>query len=183
MVLVLYKSDYGSSKEYADAFAARCETTAATWTDSGSVRALLADASGADSLSPVVVFSYIHGPKVPGVDAAIAAWKQGRPTALCIVGMTLLDKARSDDALANQTGEDITRFYLPGRMNYSELSTAHTAVMSGIVNAIRMKPKSLRSANDQSMIDMFKKDLDRVDLSELDPVYAWAESKESSRGL
>lgn len=169
MVQVLYQSHYGSSKEYADAFAQHYSTEATTWTDLRTLRPELGARAGA-----VVVFSYVHGPRVPGVEAAIAAWKAGRPTALCIVGMTLVDKARADDAFANQVGEEITRFYLPGRLNYSQLSTAHSAVMKGIIQATKLKPRSKRSDNDQAMIDAYKHDINRVELSELDPVIAWA---------
>lgn len=170
MVQVLYQSHYGSSKQYADAFAQHVGTIASSWNDTRALRPELDAEQG-----PVVVFSYIHGPRVPGVEAAIVAWKAGRPTALCVVGMTLVNKARRDDALANQVGEDITRFYLPGRLNYSELTTAHATVMKGIIQAIKLKPRSLRSENDQAMIDAYKQDIDRVDLAELDPVIAWAQ--------
>lgn len=171
MVQVLYQSHYGSSKQYADAFAQLFDVTASTWDNTRELRPVLEAVQ-----RPVVVFSYIHGPRVPGVEAAIAAWKAGRPTALCVVGMTLVDKARKDDALANQVGEDVTRFYLPGRLNYSELNTAHATVMKGIIQAIKLKPRSMRSENDQAMIDAYKHDIDRVDLTELDPVIAWAQS-------
>ena len=170
MVQVLYQSHYGSSKQYAEAFAQLFDVAANTWEDMRTLRPELEAVQG-----PVVVFSYIHGPRVPGVEAAIAAWKADRPTALCVVGMTLVDKARKDDALANQVGEDVTRFYLPGRLNYSELTTAHATVMKGIIQAIKLKPRSLRSENDQAMIDAYKHDIDRVDLAELDPVIAWAQ--------
>lgn len=60
-------------------------------------------------------------------------------------------------------------------MNYSELDTAHATVMKGIIQAVKLKPRSLRSENDQAMIDAYKHDIDRVDLAELDPVIAWAQ--------
>ena len=91
--------------------------------------------------------------------------------------MTLIQKARKDDSLAAQVGDDIVRFYLPGRLNYSELSSAHMTVMRGIIQALKLKPRALRSDNDQSMIDSFKKDIDRVDLNELEPVVAWVKGE------
>lgn len=50
-------------------------------------------------------------------------------------------------------------------------------VMRGIIQALKLKPRALRSDNDQSMIDSFKKDIDRVDLNELEPVVAWAKGE------
>ena len=173
MVQVLYQSQYGSSKEYADAFAQQCGVDAMTWTDLRTLRPQLAAGAG-----PVVVFSYVHGPRVPGAEGAIAAWKEGRPTAICFVGMILVDKARADDGFANQVGEGIKRFYLPGRLNYSELNTAHATVMKGIIQVIKLKPRPMRSENDQAMIDSYKHDVNRVDVSELAPVLAWANRRE-----
>lgn len=172
MVQVLYQSQYGSSKQYAEAFAALLDVAPATWDDSLALQTELEAGEG-----PVVVFSYIHGPRVPGAEAALAAHKAGRPTAICCVGMTLIQKARKDDSLAAQVGDDIVRFYLPGRLNYSELSSAHMTVMRGIIQALKLKPRALRSDNDQTMIDSFKKDIDRVDLNELEPVVAWAKGE------
>ena len=45
----------------------------------------------------------------------------------------------------------MARFYLPGRINYSELSGAHKAVMAGIVGALRLELR--KSGNERNMID------------------------------
>lgn len=59
----------------------------------------------------------------------------------------------------------MARFYVPGRMNYSELSGARKTLMAGIIGALRLKPR--KSANERNMIDTYGKDVDRVDLSAL----------------
>ena len=68
MVQVLYQSQYGSSKQYAEAFAALLDIAPATWDDSFALQTELEAGEG-----PVVVFSYIHGPRVPGVKAKACA--------------------------------------------------------------------------------------------------------------
>ena len=62
----------------------------------------------------------------------------------------------------------------PGRMNYSELSSQHKAVMKGLITALRMKPG--KTANERNMIDTYGRDVDRVDLSRLDPIVEWIEA-------
>ncbi|MDO5374560.1 MAG: hypothetical protein Q4F10_14015, partial [Corynebacterium glutamicum] len=59
-----------------------------------------------------------------------------------------------------------------GRLNYSELSTAHRTTMWTIVKMLKAKP--LKNDNDKMMINTFDTDVDRVDESRLDAVEEWA---------
>ena len=117
MTSVFYATFYGSTRQYAEALAGRLGTVA---------RELPAtlDAAG----GPVVVLSPVHGPSHPGVRFIKSLPAIDRPLALVTVGMTPVDAARHDDAsgplLGDRAGQ-VTRFYLPGRLNYSELTTAH----------------------------------------------------------
>ena len=99
-----------------------------------------------------------------------------RPLALVTVGMTLVDVARHDDAPGTLLGDragQVTRFYLPGRLNYSELTTTHRWTMKALVGALRLKRE--RTENEQALVDSYGQDIDRVDLTLLDPVVQWAQ--------
>lgn len=165
MTSVFYTTFYGSTRQYAEALAARLGTVA---------RELPAtlDATG----GPVVVLSPVHGPSHPGVHFIKSLPAIDRPLALVTVGMTLVDVARLDDAsgplLGDRAGQ-VTRFYLPGRLNYSELTTAHRWAMKALVGALRLKRQ--RTENEQAMVDSYGRDTDRVDLTLLDPVVEWAQ--------
>ena len=96
--------------------------------------------------------------------------------ALVTVGMTPVDAARHDDASAALLGDragHVTRFYLPGRLKYSELTTAHRWAMKALVGALRLKRE--RTENEQAMVDSYGRDTDRVDLTLLDPIVEWAQ--------
>lgn len=90
--------------------------------------------------------------------------------------MTLVDVARHDDAsgalLGDRAGQ-VTRFYLPGRLNYSELKTAHRWTMKALVTTLRLKRG--RTENEQALVDSYGQDIDRVDLTLLDPVVEWVQ--------
>lgn len=165
MTSVFYTTFYGSTRQYAEALAARLGTVA---------RELPAtlDATG----GPVVVLSPVHGPSHPGVRFIKSLPAIDRPLALVTVGMTLVDVARHDDApgtfLGDRAGQ-VTRFYLPGRLNYSELTTAHRWTMKALVGALRLKRE--RTENEQALVDSYGQDIDRVDLTLLDPVVQWAQ--------
>jgi len=165
MTSVFYTTFYGSTRQYAEALAGRLGTVA---------RELPAtlDATG----GPVVVLSPVHGPSHPGVRFIKSLPAIDRPLALVTVGMTPVDAARHDDAsgplLGNRAGQ-VTRFYLPGRLKYSELTTAHRWAMKALVGALRLKRE--RTENEQAMVDSYGRDTDRVDLTLLDPVVEWAQ--------
>ena len=165
MTSVFYTTFYGSTRQYAEALAARLGTVA---------RELPAtlDATG----GPVVVLSPVHGPSHPGVRFIKSLPAIDRPLALVTVGMTLVDVARHDDAPGTLLGDragQVTRFYLPGRLNYSELTTAHRWAMKALVGALRLKRE--RTENEQAMVDSYGQHIDRVDLTLLDPVVEWAQ--------
>lgn len=169
MAHILFESQYGSTKQYAEELAQQLGTTARP----------LRDAGVPDGEEPIIVMSYVHGPTLPA-----AAWVTEhakeldlgtRPVAVATVGMSLSDYARERDQVGQMLGsraEHVERFYLPGRMNYSELSGTHGKVMTGIVTAIRLKPR--KNDNDRSMISAYDTDVDRVDLGELKPIVDWA---------
>lgn len=165
MTSVFYTTFYGSTRQYAEALAARLGTVA---------RELPAtlDVTG----GPVVVLSPVHGPSHPGVRFIKSLPAIDRPLALVTVGMTLVDVARHDDAPGTLLGDragQVTRFYLPGRLNYSELTTAHRWTMKALVGALRLKRE--RTENEQALVDSYDQDIDRVDLTLLDPVVQWAQ--------
>lgn len=170
MTRILYASVYGSTQQYAEELGRRLEVTPqriddtdpATWT-------------GED---PVIVLSYAHGPKVPAAAFLTRHDLGHRPVAACLVGMSQIEEVRRLDPLRGLLGgkaESVARFYLPGRLNYSELSAKHSAIMAGVIGAIRMKRN--KTENDRAMIELHNKDVDRVDLAELDPVEKWARGR------
>ncbi|WIM68501.1 flavodoxin domain-containing protein [Corynebacterium breve] len=164
MTSVFYATNYGSARDYAEELAQRLGTTAEEIGD---------NAPTGDG--PLIVFSPVHGPSIPAVSFVKTHSLGERPVAVCAVGMTLIDEARRSDYLKAALGDeraDVRRFYLPGRLNYSELSAAHKAVMFGIINSLKLKPK--KSANEKAMIESYGKDTDHVDFAELDAVEQWA---------
>lgn len=163
---VLFSSFYGSTRQYAQALAHRLGVTAR-------------ELEGAGALDkPTIVLAPIHGPASAGVSYLRHQTKeslQAHPVALVTVGMSLDEVAVEKDFAAKLLGDRascVTRFYLPGRLNYSELSTAHSATMRGVISALKLKPR--KSDNDRMMIDTYGKDVDRVDVEKLDPIVEWA---------
>lgn len=133
---IYYDTVYGSTREYAEALGERLGVDTAGLDNSEQV-----EADG-----PIVVLAPIHGRSHTGarfVRSLPEDVVKQCPIALVTVGMSLDDYAVKTDAAAGLLGgraERVTRFYVPGRLNYSELSGAHSRVMKGIVGALRLKP-------------------------------------------
>lgn len=168
--LILYSTVYGSTQGYAEELARRLDTTAHTLDDAP---ALL---ESNPEVQTVIVLSPVFGPAVAGATFIkdSQGLLQGRRVALASVGMTLTDHARDKDSSARLLGDAAdatTRFYLPGRLYYSEISRVHKGVLWSIVNML--KGKINRNANDNNMIDTYNTDVDRVDYAELDAIAEW----------
>lgn len=162
-------STYGSTRQYAAELARRLGVTAHELDAEALKRQ---DLGSVDA--PLIVLSPTFGPQIEAADVLADCDLGSRPTAAVAVGMSLPEAARSRDQMAGKLKDkpQVARFYLPGRLNYSEISRAHRAVMWGVIRALKAKPK--KSDNDATMIAAYDKDVDRVDFAELDALEAWA---------
>lgn len=167
-VYIRYKSVYASSKEYA-------EKLAEILTDQGiTAKAFDADVPVPIDDCPVVVFSYVHGPSIPAVKVAseiIEESADGRKVAAVAVGMTPLEDARRKDQLKSLAPECCARFYVPGRLFYSNVQANHKAILTSIVTALKLKPR--KSETEKALIAGYNKDLDTMDFAELDQIVEW----------
>ncbi|WP_301925812.1 flavodoxin domain-containing protein [Corynebacterium glaucum] len=176
MTSICYASTYGSTKQYAEELARRVGAEAAQIAGAGEVSADLA-------AGPIVVLAPAHGPMHAGVKFVRSLGSevvQNRPVAVATTGMTLDDTVNATNpagGLLGDLADSVTRFYLPGRLNYSELSASHRNVMRGLITAVKMKPR--KNENERNMIDTYGKDVDRVDFARLDPIVEWVEAQQS----
>lgn len=160
--MIVYQSDYGSTRSYAEELARRLGTTAYPMDN-------YEDDSG-----PVIALSPVHGPSIPAVSFVKKHDFTGRKVAVCVVGMSLLEEAKEKDQAGSMLGDatDVARFYLPGRLAYSELSMKHRMIMKGVIGALRLK--NPKTPNDEAMLEAYDKDVDKRDMDLLDEVVAWA---------
>ena len=160
-VHIRYFFVYGSTQTYAEHLAGLLNTSAHPL-----------EVPLPDDAAPVIALSPVHGPVVQA--ATYARKIQGRPVAVAAVGMTLLDVARAKDSLRKLVPEHVARFYLPGKLEFSTMSTAHRATLASISTMLRAKP--VKSANDKAMIAAMGTDTDRMDFAELQPIVQWVQS-------
>ncbi|WP_080795753.1 flavodoxin domain-containing protein [Corynebacterium pacaense] len=168
--IIAYASTYGSTAQYAAELGRRLGVAPMRIDAPTEVTGALLRHPGA----PLVVLSPVHGPLNAGAKFITDHQLGDRPVALCTVGMTLDEVALEKDGAQRALGaraDGVERFYLPGRLNYSELSPAHRSTMWTIIKMLRVKPR--KSDNDKMMIDTFDTDVDRVDPARLEKVVQW----------
>lgn len=169
MTRILYATAYGSTQQYAEELARRLGVEAETMEE--------VDAATLRGSDPMIVLSYTHGPTLPAASFIADHDLGDRPLAAVAVGMSRPENARKRDQIAKMLGPFATRvqrFYLPGRLHYSELSDKHHGMMRMIITMLSMKPG--KTANDRAMVEEYNTDVDRVDFAELDPVVEWAQA-------
>lgn len=166
MIHVRFHSVYGSTKHYAESLAQSV----------GALSIGVLDVPIPSDGHPVVILSPVHGPSIAGIKVA-QRYHETHPIALVAVGMTLLDAAQKRDQMRSSAPESCARFYLPGRLDYSQLSSTHKAAMTSLVAFLKAKP--LKNANDKSIIAGYNKVVDQVDVDKLQPVIEWARSAAS----
>ncbi|MBV7281231.1 MULTISPECIES: flavodoxin domain-containing protein [unclassified Corynebacterium] len=164
MAAIVFSSTYGSTERYARELAARVAAPCMALDD--------AISQPLEPSGPVVVLSPNYGGQFRGVDCARSLSQQGIPTAFVAVGMTPLPQAREKDQLRGVVNcSEIARFYLPGRLAYSELSRVHRATMWTMTKLLRAKPSL--SVAEQAIVDGYGEDISRIDFAELAPIEAW----------
>ena len=167
---VIFDTFYGATHQYARELAERTGARLLELDMAGNQAEL--DRLHAER-APLVVLSPVHGPQIRGAAFVAEHGFSHRPVAVAAVGMTLLEDARKKDQLSGALGDypAVERFYLPGRMNYSALSAKHRAIMTSLITALKLKPR--KSDNEKYMIECFDRDVDHVDLAELEPIAEW----------
>ncbi|MEZ2189387.1 flavodoxin domain-containing protein [Corynebacterium sp. CCM 9204] len=165
---VIFDTVYGSTEHYARTFAQHL----------GVAPVVLSDAPPSidqiPGTGPLVVFSPNYASQISGAKWLRDKDLDSRPTALVVVGMSVSSWARSRDGAAKVLGDNadkVTRFYLPGRLNHSQLSRIHRGALWSLNQMLRRK--SNRNENEEQIVHEYGRDIDRVDDAELGPVEQW----------
>lgn len=163
-VYIRYKSAYSSTRQYAERLAELLDAEAHD-----------ISTPVPDDGHPVIVLSYVHGPKIPAatcVSELHANASTPRPLAAVAVGMTPIEDAWEKDQLQELVPQECARFYLSGDLIYSTMQAKHKAIMTSIVTALRFKPK--RNQSEQNIVDSYNIDTTTMDFAQLAPIVEWA---------
>ena len=166
--LIVYGSQYGSSKRYAEAFSKMAGIPAVRYEDIG-------DLSDTDL---VVHFGGLYAGGVKGLKQTIRAVREGVKLVIVTVGLAdVSDRENVENirrSVARQVpGRMLERaeiFHLRGGIDYARLCFVHRTMMTLLYNRAKRLPEEEKTAEVRAMIETFQSKVDFVDERGLAPI-------------
>ena len=175
-ILIVYKSKYGSTKQYAQWLA---EELGARALEPRDVRA--EDLAGCGTLIfggglyaggvLAVPFLKKHYDEIRGKRIALFTCGLGDPAVAENVANIRSSLAK---ALGSGILDEIALFHLRGGMDYSKLSFIHRSMMTMVLKAVEHRREDMRTEEEWAMINTFGKTVNFIDRGTLAPLVAWA---------
>ena len=166
--IILYGSQYGTTKRYADRLAEQTGLPAVSYESAR-------DLSG---YTQVVYLGGLYAGGVKGLKQTVKKLPAGVRLILVTVGLAdVQDKQNVENirrSVRQQVPADILQnaeiFHLRGGIDYSKLSFTHKTMMKLLYNHARKLPPEKQTAETRAMIETFGTQVDFVDFSALEPV-------------
>ncbi len=165
---IVYGSEYGTTRRYAEACSARTGIPAADYRS----------APDLGSCDQVIYFGGLYAGGVCGLKKTIKSLSPGVQLILVTVGLADVSDPENIHSIRasiqKQVPAELLRrtqiFHLRGGIDYSRLGFKHKTMMTLLYNKVKNLPPEKRNAETQALIDTFNQKVDFVDLNALDPI-------------
>ena len=166
--LILYGSQYGTTKRYADELSRLTGLPALSYEKA-------ADLAGCEQ---IVYLGGLYAGGVKGLKQTVKKFPAGVRLILVTVGLAdVQDKQNVENIRRSVRGQlpagilqNTAFFHLRGGIDYSKLSFTHKTMMKLLYNHARKLPPEKQTAETRAMIETFGTQVDFVDFSALEPV-------------
>ena len=166
--IILYGSQYGTTKRYAEKLAEQTGLPAVSYES----------ARDLSRYTQVVYLGGLYAGGVKGLKQTVKKLPAGVRLILVTVGLAdVQDKQNVENirrSVRQQVPADILQnaeiFHLRGGIDYSKLSFTHKTMMKLLYNHARKLPPEKQTAETRAMIGTFGTQVDFVDFSALEPV-------------
>ena len=165
--LIIYGSQYGVTKKYAETLGEMTDTKVINYRQAK-------DQLTADSYDTIVYMGSLYAGVATGLKETAKLFPSDCKIIIVTVGLMspeLLDK-NIKKSVQSQVPKEIfdkaDRFHLQGAIDYSILSKKHKMMMGVLCKALKLKPK--KTADDKALIDSYNKSLYLVDFNKLDHI-------------
>ena len=166
--LIIYGSQYGTTKRYAEKFA---EMTGFPIISYENIKSLT-------EYDRVIYFGALYAGGVKGLKSTVK--KLSPNTKLVIVTVGLADVCDEENivnirnSIEKQVPEHLLKmssvFHLRGGIDYQKLTFKHKTMMTLLYNRVKNLPEDRKTAEDRAMIETFNSKVDFVDYSSLNNV-------------
>lgn len=168
--LILYGSQYGTTKRYADELSRLTGLPALSYEKA-------VDLAGCEQ---IVYLGGLYAGGVKGLKQAVKKFPAGVRLILVTVGLADVQDEQNIEnirrsvrrQLPAEVLQNAALFHLRGGIDYGKLSLPHRAMMTLLYNHARKLPPEQQSAETKAMIETFGRQVDFVDFASLGPVAA-----------
>ena len=174
--LIVYGSEYGTAKRYAEHLSQLVNTQAVSFDSMGSI----------EEYDTVIHVGALYAGGVRGLKNTLKAMRGDAKLTIITVGLAdVTDKQNIENirsGIARQVPKELlerTRiFHLRGGIDYGRLGLKHKTMMTRLYNKAKKLPEEKKTAEVRAMIDTFNTKVDFVELSALEPI-----AEEINRGI
>lgn len=156
MATIIYQTNTGSAKKYAELLSAKISAPAVALADSASV--------SADE--EIIFIGWVMAGSVQGLPEARNQFKNIK--CICAVCLMNSEKSKTDIEQKNQITEPL--FLLQGDFHIDRLKGMHKMMMSMMMKMVKGKLKESGDPSADKMIDAFENGIDMVSEDKLDEV-------------
>ena len=175
--IIIYGSQYGSSRRYAEKLSEQTGIPAVSYKDAP-------DLSGR---SVVVYLGSLYAGGVLGLSKTLRGFSLQDGQKLILVTVGLADPSEPENldniraSLRKQLSEKLVDrakvFHLRGRIDYQKLSLGHRTVMKLLYQSLRRIPMEKQTAENRELLETYGKRVDFTDFRALGPIISEIQGK------
>lgn len=159
MATIIYQTNTGSSKKYAELLSEKLSLPMFSLTESDTV----------NKDEEIIFIGWLMAGTVQGL--AEARTKFGNIKCVCPVGLFMTEKTLTE--IREKNGISEAMFFLPGNFHINDLKGMYKMMMSMMVKMLKSKLKETPSSDSDKIISAFEKGIDQVSEEKLGEVIAF----------
>ena len=167
--IIIYGSNYGTSKRYAEELGRRMQVEVVSYKELGDI----------NEYTDVIYIGGLYAGGVCGMSKTLKKWKKEKKS-LCIIsvgvsnhrGQKNIDAIRKNIKL--QLPDELYRmariYHLRGGIDYSKLSGTHKVMMGLLYKKCKSIPEEQRDEETKALIETYNQKVDFVNFDDLDAI-------------
>lgn len=168
--IIIYGSQYGTTKEYAIELSKKMGVTAISYKEVKDV----------NSYDHIIYLGGLYAGGVCGMAKTLKNWNLSDNRTIAIITVGLAEPENEENKVAIKgaikkqiaTGifEKSNIFHLRGGIDYNKLGKLHKVMMGMMYKKVKKLPPEKRNAETRDMIETYNKTVDFVDLKKIEPI-------------
>ena len=168
--IIVYGSQYGTAKRYAEALAGRTDSEVRSYEESMDL----------DAYDNIVLIGALYAGGVLGLKKTLSGIHdlKNKKIIIATVGLADTNDRENTETIRNSLKKQLSEnifihariFHLRGGIDYSRLNLKHRTMMALLYGKAKGLPEEKKTAEVKAMIDTYGKRVDFVDFNSLDPI-------------